>query len=483
MAAKKRKPKIIELLRIGNPMMVGANVARVVPVYVLHNLIAPDFQKHSNLDAIKHLAFSAEIAIQSGLAGHIPNAQSSHQSLQETTFGLISPEARIFRSKATGGAHTTQGAPFPLVGGLATPQASDDGMGKHLRRLMENANSDWRKNLKKLFLPETATDPATGFVMTLMDGTSGSPKDEGNTDSGSKPDSKFDNACVEFVSNLTAPQTGAQRIATIRDLALGAFFVSLVRLVVSPAITTNETLPLVFVYGGIPPGKSRVPLVHAAFRSFDIWISKSWRATSDLLAQKIGKTPTLSDATTPERREQAIQILLSERLGNSEAVVKEIIEEAVKPNLDEPLPDEAWCRHLMSSKDVGFPRSELSRRIRIMGSSIGLVAPDRGRANPRLVVDTPLLGVLTKGVIGEGTMEFRKFVTRLSECFGLVLGPGDNDDIVDELELSGFDGVDAYEILVENQELFRERLLRTGLARSYSDSHTEVLGFNESLGF
>ena len=95
-------------------------------------------------------------------------------------------------------------------------------------------------------------------------------------------------------------------------------------------------------------------------------------------------------------------------------------------------------------------------------------------------MDTPLLGVISKGVVGQDTMEFREFVTQLTTRFGLVVGPGVEEEVVDRIDLAGSDGYNAFEILANNQEIFRERLLRTGLARSYSDSHTEVLGFNVS---
>ncbi len=92
-----------------------------------------------------------------------------------------------------------------------------------------------------------------------------------------------------------------------------------------------------------------------------------------------------------------------------------------------------------------------------------------------MFLDTPLLGVLTKGIIGKGSMDFREFVTKLAQKFGLVLGLGDDESIATKIDIVGSGGLDPDEVLYRNQENFRERLVRVGLAHTYSDSHTEVM--------
>ena len=130
----------------------------------------------------------------------------------------------------------------------------------------------------------------------------------------------------------------------------------------------------------------------------------------------------------------------------------------------------------MDAKQVRFSKTEFARRVRSLGANIGFVGPDRGFGNPRLFLDTPLLGVLAQGVIGKrSSVDFRRFVTELSQRFGLVLGLGEDDSIADQIDLVGSGGLDPDEILSRNQKNFRERLVRVGLARTYSDSHTEVI--------
>jgi len=121
-----------------------------------------------------------------------------------------------------------------------------------------------------------------------------------------------------------------------------------------------------------------------------------------------------------------------------------------------------------------LPKSEYARRVRSLGQNIGFAGPDRG-GKPRLFLDTPLLGVLVQGIVPGKSMEFEEFVTELANRFGIVVGLGSDDSISDEISEWGLEGAHTYELLSRNQDLLRERLVRAGLARSYSDSHTEVV--------
>src|SRR5690606_2619939 len=109
--------------------------------------------------------------------------------------------------------------------------------------------------------------------------------------------------------------------------------------------------------------------------------------------------------------------------------------------------DTQWCSEVLASKVVAFKKSELARRFRSLGANIGFAGPDRGTGNPRLVLDTPILGVLVRGIVGIGTMEFDAFVSELKDRFGLVVGLGRDDSVADQLEYIGSDGYDAYEVL------------------------------------
>lgn len=462
--------KTIELLRIGNPWLVGQHVNRVVPVFAAHNVIAPDFVRSRSLQSIKDLAFDAGRAIRESLGASLQVHTEDYKDLQETTFGLLAPERRIFQDHRNGGA-SEQGSLFPLVGGLAAPAASDDGLGKRLRELLLRHRSDWQKKLLELMAPSVARDPATAFAVRLLGGTSGEPAPE---EMPRRPLvlRGIDKACAEFVDNLLDLEVCDNRVSAIRRFAMGAYFVGILRMVAGVVTDAGEDLPQVFVYCGLPPGAGNDPLVRAASKSFTRWIAASQSATARQIHAKLKETPVLPRTPKAERLRQQVRTLLGERLGERQldATMTGLARIVESKELSEE-----WARRAVDSRTLGFSKSEYARRVRSLGANIGFAGPDRGRM-PRLMLDTPLLGVLAQGIVGRGSLPYEDFVTRLSERFGLVTGIGSDDAIVDRLGDLGSEGYDPYEVLQRNQELLRERLLRTGLARNYSDSHTEVFG-------
>jgi hypothetical protein len=462
--------KTIDFLRIGNPWLVGQHVNRVVPVFAAHNVIAPDFARSRSLQSIKDLAFDAGKAIKESLSSYLQVPAEEYQDLQETTFGLLAPERRIFHDHRNGGANE-QGSLFPLVGGLAAPAASDDGLGKRLRELLLRHRSDWQKRLVALMAPKTAGDPATAFAVRLLGGAAGEPCPE---ELPRRPLvlRGIDKACAEFVDNLLDLEPSDNRVPAIRRFAIGAYFVGVLRMVAGVVTDAGDALPQVFVYCGLPPGEGGDPLVRAASKSFNRWIAASHSATARQIHATLKETPVLPRTPRTDRLRQQVRTLLGEKLGERQldatmAGLARIIE-------GKELSEE-WARRAIDSRTVGFSKSEYARRVRSLGANVGFAGPDRGRM-PRLMIDTPLLGVLAQGIVGRGSLPYEDFVTQLSERFGLVTGIGSDDTIVDRLGDLGSEGYDPYEVLERNQELLRERMVRTGLARTYSDSHTEVFG-------
>ena len=131
--------KSVEFIRIGNPWLVGKNVGRIVPVFVIQNFVAPDVEREPALQqAIKHLAFDVDKAADNGLKGKIPDDAAGREWLIQTVFGLFSPERRVFRDRVKGGAGK-EGSLFPLVGGLVAPTGSDDSLGRRLRELVNRS--------------------------------------------------------------------------------------------------------------------------------------------------------------------------------------------------------------------------------------------------------------------------------------------------------------------------------------------------------
>ena len=385
----KQEAKSIEFLRVGNPWLVGKNVSRIVQVYVIQNLVAPEFKRDTKLQqAIKHLAFDVGLAAENGLRDRIPSDAVGRDSLIQTAFGLLAPERRIFRDRKKGGAGK-HGSFFPIVAGLAAPTGRDDGLGRRLRQLMDCVDTGWRDRLHQLLVPTSANDPVTGFATVLLGGTSGE-LSAYTENHGKKKHSDFDRACAEFVDHLISPQTNAQRISAIRNLAIGSYLVSTIEMVAGICSVKDSAPPCVFVYGGLPPGDSDDPILRATCQSFQSWVSTSWHTTAQNIIERMDAAPTLPKSTVAEKREQQLKQLLGAQLQNRTKDVDDLVKE-LSHFYKLKTTGADWVRHVMESKKLKFSKTELARRVRSLGTNIGFVGPDRGTGNPRLFLDTPLL--------------------------------------------------------------------------------------------
>src|SRR5436190_1958539 len=117
--SKSTPNKTIEFLRIGNPWLVGKNVNRIVPIYALHNVLAPDFEREPELQSIKDLALDAERGLVGKMRERVVVGDGDSLDLESTVYGLLAPERRIFHDKKKGGA-SRMGALFPMVAGLVS---------------------------------------------------------------------------------------------------------------------------------------------------------------------------------------------------------------------------------------------------------------------------------------------------------------------------------------------------------------------------
>lgn len=472
MARKKGAAKSIPLIRIANPWMIGKNVNRVVPLYALHNFAAEDFPRYKGTQAIKNLIFDAKSALaDKHLTGRFTVLPDEHEDVQRCVGGVLSPDRRVFRDKKRGGAGKN-GALFPVVGGLLAATGSDDGLGKRFRELLENHRTNWQERLGVLFSPSAASDPVTGFAMQLI--TAGSGEKDEPVPKESRKLKGLDLECARFADNLIQGVADAGRVSAIRRLAVGLYFAAVMRLVAGPVEQDKGVQSLVWAYGGLPPGTPADPLVRATSKSFAHWISQSWDSHARLLYRRLRMVRVPKRVPKSDRLRRRVHYRLSQLL-EGQGKQLEATAELLDPLVNGKELSEEWCREVLQAQSIGFTKTELARRVRSLGVNVGLAAPNRGLL-PRLVLDTPLLDVLVKGIAGRSTMPYGDFVTCLRDRFGIVVGVGNDDAIIDYMAQFGSEGADAYDLLTRNQELLRERLLRVGLARAYSDSHTEVIG-------
>lgn len=465
-----------DLFALGNAWIVGHNYNRAAPLYVLHNLAKDLKPEGVKTKPIKSLAFEANPST-SSVPG-IPDDPDQWRDLNDLVYGAFALDRRIFRDRTEGGA-SDQGALFPIAAGLLESSSSDDGLGDRLLDLLdkEGRKTTFLERIAALYRKDAIRDPLSRLATILAGDDLGIPDEDQNrnTDSSNCGDegSVLDRNIAEMLFNLATPFTDARRISTLRDLAIGAHFCAQLRLLKGPIVAAGRDIPAI-VSTDLPPGDPDDPIVSASSVSFRWLVEASWRSATREIASRLEAESPLPGASGAQAWRQRMKLLLDRAdikgkgheaimgaLGGlafaADVSAQDIVEEVLETRL-------------------GFGPSTMAQRVRSLGTKVGFVAPDRGKGRPRFVLDTPLLAVIVKGILGdEPSIGFRDFVSRLHTRFGLVLGLGSDDSFVADLRLPGYDTTYLYDLLHSNEARLRRRMLRSGLARTYSDSHTEVV--------
>lgn len=466
------------ILRVANPWLVGHNYGRIVPLYVLHNLVRdarPPAQSRGMIDSVKALVFGNPAE---------PNQDiGDPYALGAAIRGALAADRRVFRNRRTGGVYSNQGALLPVVGNLIEPSPSDDGLGSELLSLIHHVGlaETFEERLHALYTlpPADCLDPVTRLAR-LLGGTSSDTAERENTDvlEGIEQPTSFDSSLADFVMDSLVPSPDPTRLQTLRDLAVTAYFVAILRMLQGPIVAQKgQPLPVI-VYGGLPPGHAGDSAVAAATLSLRALIRTSLAHTIEATQDKMRNLPALPESDELDAFRQRVRALVGRVRPPVESLLRRTMSEwfhsissssVATDNSPSPTLDE----FLRSA--LGFSEDVIARRVRGMGTTIGFAAPDRGASPMRLVLETPVLGMLVGGLVPTRPLPFNEFIDAAYSRLGLVLGIGTRDDIVDKVTPTGYSGPPLYDVLLANEDALRRRLLRAGLARTFSDSHTEVL--------
>jgi hypothetical protein len=285
---------------------------------------------------------------------------------------------------------------------------------------------------------------------------------------------------AEFLYNLVRPSTDARRLQKIQHLSRGLQTVTVLGQILGPishatthSVSSAAEIAPLLAWGGTPPGDSNDPLIQDCQRSYLRAVGQVRQDLTRSLVDEFGAVKLDSSIPKEYRRTEAILNVL-QKGGLSRDVAEKSLKRMSAEQVStsgSSVPDKKWCTELVNK---AYGQTNLSFGLRIMGRKVGLIGPKRGSGKPRFMCDTPLLGTLVIGLLGEGTADFREFVDTCRNKLGLVFGIGTNEKLVKELglwsQLSR-----GRNSLLRNQEALRKRLIRAGLAREYSDGHTEVM--------
>lgn len=460
------------LLRMGNRWLVGHNYSRVAPIFFLNSLLRSEASKGATerVARILDLLQEADPAEVNGLPIDIDQAEGISIAIR----GALAADRRAFGTPSGS-------ALFPVSSRLIMGTSSDDGLGTLARELL-NASSvreEFSEQLRSIL--DTAglgvsqvEDPISRFGHLLAGPAvdPGGPLSPATTPAvglGSRGNA-FDERLAVFVVRAfrTGPRT--QRLSALRSLAHAGYLASILRMLQGPLVERTGSPRMVIVYAGLPPGNPSEPTSAAAIASLRSVVRASWESTVELASQMLDEVTSGDGSGDSERLRRGIRATIGAKLS------KEIKLEEMFSSRAELSAGLTTLREFVIEGLGGGPET-FSQRIRGLATKIGFVAPDRGAGGIRLALDTPLLAVLVNGLVPESTLGFERFVTKLRTELGLVLGIGEDDSFVQDLENETFGGRGRpiYDVLMENEQELRQRLIRTGLARTYSDAHTEVI--------
>ncbi len=479
--------QVRELLRPQNPFVIGANYDRPAPVHVANGFVASALGVSTlGIDLRRFLVPKKPgdpppPSLQ--FASRAPWAEESNvlTSMRQDLLTIFNPDRRMW---------TNFGSPVPVVSLLANSDPSDDGYGPLVWELVRrHATEDYLHRLQQMLQPASATDPVTLCATILTDGAQAGSKRGGFADEtswfgteGSVAGKLLAKNLTQFVEQLTQPREDARRLAGIQHLTRGLYFVTVIALLLGPLAAkrtqptdTVDQIGMMVMFADTPPGPARDPMVTASLRSFQLLLASNRIALAEKLAATLANHTLPSRLPPRQRRREALRVQLASRESATPSKIEEILQ-----RLDEDTDgmlagdnpgDVGWCTQLI---DSAYSPALVTSAVRSMARKVGLVGPDRGGGSPRFLCETPLLGTLVAGLGASQSRDFEEFVDLARERLGIVFGPGTREDLAEQLNLWEGAGI-GRQLLRDNQDALRQRLIRAGLAREYSDGYTEVV--------
>lgn len=461
-----------------NPFILGKHSNRPAPQHVLNGFIARSIGISDRGVEIRRLISDGPMP--SGFRfvdeANWKNDPAKVSALRNDLKHVFDPDHRTWKDF---------GSPVIVHALLANSDPSDQNFGPLIWELMDKfVASEYEANLKALFIPAQVRDPLTACATILVEDTSlervrGGAASTTNwySDTKNLAGVLLGSRLSKFLERLTRPVEGPKRLFQIQHLERGLYLTVILSLMLGPLtyvagdeIESVDEIGSMVVWADSPPGRTGHPMVSASVRSLQLLIEKARVALSLSLANALAAQPIPSGL--PEN--QKLRFALTEQLGLPASEANEIIDtlcDDAKVSPEAGPGDRAWATQVV---DSSFTADELTKGLRHMGNKIGFIGPGRGGGAPRFVCETPLLGTLVAGLCPVDGMEFSEFVDRARKELGLIFGPGNNDNLAEHLDLWEGTGVGG-RMLRDNQEALRRRLVRAGLAREYSDGHTEVI--------
>lgn len=491
-----------DLLAKRNPFVLGRYPDRPAPAHVLNAFLQVGLGQSTAAKYVIDFAY-AESAAANDLPpflnpDHWAGQATRLEELREDVRSVFDPDRRAWKGRYF--------SFFPVVSGLVSRDPSDDGYGAllwavlerghgrehldefagRLERTFKNPQDDPEDGLTSLASLLCKCAPHGGRCEGPRYGEAASTSSLWHGDSSSQAGTVLAESLSSFIGNLVGEGDlrAGERLLGIQLLSIGLYLATILSLMhgasacaADGSAQTVSDVGMCVVWCGEPPGPQQHPMVQAAAESFRLAIARIREANARLLLHELEHCPPPQGETDVllVKKDQLRQVIMTPPSGST-AKPGEPDEDELRSLVKECCTDhETWSREeCLDIVDRVMPPEWLAQGLRKMGRKIGFIGPDRGRGTPRFLLETPVLGALVTGLCQERErLSLTDFVDRARERLGLVLGPGSRPDLTTALPCWTSRGAASVQ-LKENQELLKQRLLRAGLAREYSDGLTEV---------
>ncbi len=444
------------------PLLPSANPNRVGPVHIANNFVTLGLGAGSLHQPL------ADLIVEGKRAEEIldqPATAADADALSHLLDVIFDSDGNVYSSRSS---------PLPLMPSSLGRDQSDDNYAKYLWGSLGPEN---RRSISiALGLMVKSPTPGDGVI-----GRIGYVLEQALDVAEQKPPATTDGQSDFGIRLGALLERGIRRSSTLggalrqldstRSLSvmLGLFVVLGLLYEASPAVVLTgkkrkpkdprEVLGL-FVFCGETPGSLDDHLVALAIRSLGDQIASSRQGINHVMNQKIQNGMNSSG-----RRSRVDRI--------SDTVVDSVPGDPGLP-LIERLVELEEAKLLERAGFEMMPESHLALAVKSLGYKCGFSAPQRNGA-PRLVLETSMLSALVH-FFGESDMTSQELASRIHSETGMIVGNPHNitKHTIENLIAISSNNVDVEEALQSNQSLLDERLVKSGLARQYSDGTTVV---------
>jgi len=470
---KKSMSLIRALMRQEIPILPGDSFNRPAPAHIFNKFVFGILGKGALLGPMTKLfKDTKELDL---IIGEGANRETREEFLKSLNV-LINSDKRSFSSPSFSSF-------LLLTSELAGADPSDDEYGKALSSIF---SSDQRARiedlLKKILNPDTSGDIISLAIKKMQDtyslnGASDVPNDQITIQSSNKSlySEYIFNILVSAMEDMSLVANSSFRIESIQKLstfltgvvAFGLLFDSSdINLLMKKDAKGKDSIEIsrkpskvlgIVCYTGNPPGNPRSALVRLSQLSLKQAIINAHSGVRSSFIKIIEEANSKT-----HKGEDSIENLVLSRLRGEDArnLVKALSDSGAKDN-----PKEAF--------NELYPLSSFSSAFKTLSGKVGLAGPIKGTGEARIFFETNFLDSLVYFLSKHGD-SFDDFVDNCFENLGIIVGKPSTFDMYDLERLQNLAGriADVEECLDIAHESMRLRLVRSGLAKEFSDGYT-----------